>query len=136
MTARLELSAGTECVLGDVDFTPLDLFMFSAAGWHPHRIHFDVTYAESEGHPALVVHGPLQAVHLFQALAATLPDGARVTGATYRHKKPLYLGTPATMHASVTTVDAAIASIDVWFADADGVTTTSGTAVVALPVSR
>ena len=132
LTTRLELVAGAQCVLGTVDFTPLDLFMFSAAGWHPHRIHFDVPYAQSEGHRGLVVHGPLQAVHLFQALAAALPDGARVTGARYRHKQPLYLGTPATMYAAVTAVDGASGSVDVWFADDNGATTTSGAAAVTV----
>lgn len=132
---RLELVAGAECSLGAVDFTPLDLFMFSAAGWHPHRIHFDLPYAESEGHRTLVVHGPLQAVHLFQTLATVLPAGARVVRTTYRHKAGLYLGTSATMHAAVTAVDAnsRTATVDVWFVDDNGTTTTSGVAVIALP---
>lgn len=129
---RLELTAGSACVLGEVEFTPLDLFMFSAAGWHPHRIHFDLPYAQSEGHPALIVHGPLQAVHLFQSLATVLPAGARVVRTTYRHKAPLYLGTSATMHAAVTGVEDGAATVDVWFADSSGVTTTSGVAVVTV----
>lgn len=132
IAARVELGAGFACELGDVDFTPVDLFMFSAAGWHPHRIHYDLPYAQAEGHPALVVHGPLQAVHLFQSLAAALPDGARVVRTTYRHKAPLYIGTSATMRATVTAVVDGVATVDVWFADPAGVTTTSGVATVAL----
>lgn len=131
-TARLELTAGTECVLGIVDFTALDLFMFSAAGWHPHRIHFDLPYAQAEGHSTLVVHGPLQAVHLFQALASALPAHARVVRTTYRHKAGLYLGTPATMHAAVADVDCGTATVNVWFADDNGTTTTSGVAVIEI----
>ena len=130
---QLDLTAGSVCVLGALDFTPLDLFMFSAAGWHPHRIHFDLPYAESEGHPRLVVHGPLQAVHLFQTLATVLPTGARVVRTTYRHKAGLYLGTSATMHAAVSSVEHGTATVDVWFSDDRGTTTTSGTAIVALP---
>ena len=38
--------------------------MFSAATWLTHRIHFDRDYARTEGHPELVVHGPLQGAYL------------------------------------------------------------------------
>ena len=39
----------------------LRMFFFSAATNNGHRIHYDLPYAQSEGHPALLVHGPLQA---------------------------------------------------------------------------
>lgn len=130
MATGLELATGAECVLGVVEFTPVDLFLFSAAGWHPHRIHYDLPYAESEGHPTLVVHGPLQAVHLFQALVPALPAGVRVVRTTYRHRAPLYLGAPATMHAAVTAVHDGAATVEVWFTDAEGTITTSGVAAV------
>lgn len=129
----LDLIPGAKCVLGVIDFAPLDLFMFSAAGWHPHRIHFDLPYAQAEGHAALVVHGPLQAVHLFQALAGVLPAGASVRRTTYRHKAPLYLGTPATMYAEVREATEGTVVVDVRFADDRETVTTSGVAVVRMP---
>lgn len=47
------------------------MFFFSAATYNGHRIHYDKPYAtDVEGHPDLLVHGPLQ-----QALMAkTLTD--------------------------------------------------------------
>jgi hydroxyacyl-ACP dehydratase HTD2-like protein with hotdog domain len=39
----------------------VDLFLFSAACWLPHRLHYDAQFAETEGMSALPVHGPLQA---------------------------------------------------------------------------
>lgn len=46
------------------------LFRFSAATFNAHRIHYDLPYArEVEKYPALVVHGPLQAMLLIEAAA-------------------------------------------------------------------
>lgn len=38
------------------------LFRFSALTYNAHRIHYDAGWAEHEGYPGLVVHGPLQAL--------------------------------------------------------------------------
>lgn len=44
------------------------LFRFSALTFNAHRIHYDLAYAQQvEAYPALVVHGPLQAMLLMQA---------------------------------------------------------------------
>jgi hydroxyacyl-ACP dehydratase HTD2-like protein with hotdog domain len=42
------------------------LHLYSAATWNPHRIHYDVDYARSEGHPDILVHGPLQGAWITQ----------------------------------------------------------------------
>lgn len=47
---------------------PVLLFRFSALTYNAHRIHYDRDYARSEGHPDLVVHGPLQAILMAEAL--------------------------------------------------------------------
>ena len=48
--------------------TPL-LFRFSALTYNAHRIHYDRDYTtQTEGYPGLVVHGPLQAVLLADAV--------------------------------------------------------------------
>lgn len=47
---------------------PVLLFRFSALTFNGHRIHYDRTYAmEVEKYPGLVVHGPLQAIWMFDA---------------------------------------------------------------------
>ncbi|MGP1355025.1 FAS1-like dehydratase domain-containing protein [Roseicyclus sp.] len=44
------------------------LFRFSAATYNAHRIHYDLPYArEVEKYPALVTHGPMQAIMLMEA---------------------------------------------------------------------
>ena len=54
---------------------PVLLFRFSALTFNGHRIHYDRRYAmEVEKYPGLVVHGPLQAVLLFDAACRHAPD--------------------------------------------------------------
>ncbi|KUO16414.1 hypothetical protein [Streptomyces dysideae] len=58
----------------DVRIEPTLLFRFSALTYNAHRIHYDRDYAtDVEGYPALVVHGPLQAVLLADAVARFFP---------------------------------------------------------------
>jgi hydroxyacyl-ACP dehydratase HTD2-like protein with hotdog domain len=78
-------------VLWDPD--GLDLFLFSAALWLPHRIHYDLEFARSEGHAGLVVHGPLQVARLLE-LAALWRDGGetRFVSAEFRHVSPACVG--------------------------------------------
>ena len=41
--------------------TNVSLFLYNAAIWNAHRIHYDEIYTkEVEKHPAVVVDGPLQ----------------------------------------------------------------------------
>jgi len=58
-----------------VAIDPVLLFRFSALTYNGHRIHYDRRYAmEVEKYPGLVVHGPLQAVLLFDAACRHAPD--------------------------------------------------------------
>ena len=58
-----------------VAIDPVLLFRFSALTFNGHRIHYDRRYAtEVEKYPGLVVHGPLQAVLLFDAACRHAPD--------------------------------------------------------------
>ena len=57
------------------------LFRFSAVTFNAHRIHYDLPYAQDvEKYPALVVHGPMQAIMLIEA-------AKRHTGRAPRHFK-------------------------------------------------
>lgn len=73
---------------------PVTLFRFSALTANAHRIHYDHPYAtEVEGHPGLLVHGPLLALALLElprrhALQAT------VRAFAYRLRRPCYAGAP------------------------------------------
>lgn len=73
---------------------PVLLFAFSAATSNSHRIHYDLPYAtEVEGYPGLVVHGPLIALLLLEAM----PQRA-LTGFSFRAVKPAFAGETITAH--------------------------------------
>ena len=57
-----------------VEFSPVRLFRFSALTFNGHRIHYDLHYAARvERYPALVVHGPLQAMLMMEAARRRAP---------------------------------------------------------------
>ncbi|WP_404287754.1 hypothetical protein [Glutamicibacter arilaitensis] len=69
---------------------PALLFRFSALTYNAHRIHYDRDYAtRTEGYPGLVVHGPLQAVLLADALNLAMP-GRRPSSFTFRSTAPAF----------------------------------------------
>jgi len=73
-----------------IDIDPVFLFRFSALTFNGHRIHYDRTYAtDVEKYPGLVVHGPAQAVLLFDAATRRQPDG-RPASFTFRGVRPLF----------------------------------------------
>lgn len=70
----------------------VDLFLFSAACWLPHRLHYDAQFAETEGMSALPVHGPLQA----SWLSSLVDQWARARGGVLvemsaRNVSPAYI---------------------------------------------
>lgn len=73
----------------DVRPDPVLLFRFSALTHNAHRIHYDRVYSmDVEGHPGLVVHGPLLALLLLE-----LPrrwGGAEVATIRWRAHRPIY----------------------------------------------
>jgi 3-methylfumaryl-CoA hydratase len=73
--------------IGPVEWCPdsLDLFLYSAAVWLPHRIHYDKDYALAEGHPGILIQGPLQGAHLSQMVYNWAHDfGGRIRSIRYR----------------------------------------------------
>jgi 3-methylfumaryl-CoA hydratase len=84
------------------------LFMFSALTYNAHRIHYDRRYAHDvEGHPDLLVHGPLLAIAAIEAArrhpagpagadraAADRIGADRIGAVSYRLVAPSYPGPP------------------------------------------
>lgn len=109
--------------------TALDLFMFSASAWLLHRIHYDTPFTiEHEGHPGLLIHGPLQGVFLVQIAESWLGDRARLTSISYRHLAPAYLGDELTCGGKVVGSDDDGIDMELWARKPDGTVTTTGMA--------
>jgi hydroxyacyl-ACP dehydratase HTD2-like protein with hotdog domain len=121
--------AGDELPAVSRDPDAVDLFMFSGAAWLVHRIHYDLPFTtDHDGHPGLLVHGPLQGVYLEQTARRALGPGARLRTITYRHLAPAYLGDSLESGGTVTSVDGGRVELDLWVRKADGTVTTTGTA--------
>ncbi|ATC24054.1 hypothetical protein EIB18_05980 [Caulobacter vibrioides] len=82
----------------DTATDPVLLFAFSAATSNSHRIHYDLGYAtQVEGYPGLVVHGPLIALLLLDAM----PPRA-ISRFSFRALKPAFAGETVTAEGRLT----------------------------------
>ena len=71
------------------------LFRYSAITDNPHRIHYDLAYARSEGYPALVVNGSVPIMLLLEMFRAHL--GGEPAGFRSRNLAPILCGAPLTL---------------------------------------
>lgn len=73
---------------------PVLLFRFSALTFNSHRIHYDHRWAtQTEGYPALVVHGPLTSTLLLD-FARDHNPGREIRSYTTQARAPLFEGAP------------------------------------------
>ena len=74
------------------------LFRYSAITDNPHRIHYDLAYAQSEGYPALVVNGTLPTMLLLEMFRAHV--GSEPAGLHSRNLGQIFCGVPLTLTLS------------------------------------
>ncbi len=73
--------------------TNVSLFLYNAAIWNPHRIHYDEHYTKNfEGHPKLVIDGPLIGDWMVQSVSNWLKDKGKIYELEYRNTRAAYLG--------------------------------------------
>lgn len=123
--------------LGPLTRSPdaMDLFLYSAAVWLPHRIHYDEPYTtDVEGHPALLVQGPLQGVYLTQLLGHSFGDAVELRRLRFRHRAPVHVGQTLVCRGVVTAVDVAARTVacGLWTELEDGRRATVAEAEVVL----
>jgi acyl dehydratase len=109
------------------------LFLYSAATWNPHRIHYDADYARYEGHPDVIVHGPLQGAWLTQYVTDWMGSGGRLLQAGWQNRASALPEDDVTFRGRVTAVDGDRVTLDVSEEDGDGRVLMPGWAVVRLP---
>lgn len=89
-------------------FTPdnVQLFMYNAALWNAHRIHFDYPYAtEVEGYPGLVIAGPLLGDWLNQCVVDWVAEDGVLASIEYSNRKASYIGETLRSGGKVLSVD-------------------------------
>lgn len=122
----------------EYEATNVSLFMYNAAVWNHHRIHYDEKYTtEVEHHPGVVIDGPLQGDWLSQVALNWVGDAGDVTRFGYANRRAAYLGEVLTSGGQVTAVDVATGTVelDLFIRNEAGDIITPGTATVRLVAS-
>lgn len=115
--------------------TNVSLFLYNAAVWNAHRIHYDAVYTrEVEGYPDIVIDGPLQGDWLCQVATNWLGDAGRLVRFGYSNRSAAYLGEVLTTGGRVTAVDAdaRLVELELFVTNEAGDVTTPGSATVEL----
>jgi hydroxyacyl-ACP dehydratase HTD2-like protein with hotdog domain len=111
------------------------LFLFSAATWNPHRIHYDREFAASEGHPDVLVHGPLQGAWLAQYVTDWMGPKGRLLSIEWQNRGRAFPDAPLTFSGRVAGVDGGNGTVTLELAmrDVSGAVLLPGKAEVRLP---
>jgi 3-methylfumaryl-CoA hydratase len=116
-------------------YTPdnVQLFLYNAALWNAHRIHFDHPYAtQVEGYSGLVIAGPLLGEWLAQCVVEWLGDDGRLSAIEYSNRKVAIIGETLQSGGVVLEVDAARrkAELELYIKNGQGEVVAPGTATV------
>ena len=112
----------------------VQLFLYSAATHNPHRIHYDREYAAVEGHPDIIVHGPLQGAWLSQYVTDWAGPRGRMVTLTWQNRRSALPERDYVFRGTVEAVDGDVVRLAVRMEDGDGAVLMPGTATVRLPV--
>ena len=115
--------------------TNVSLFLYNAAIWNPHRIHYDETYTKKfEGHPKLVIDGPLMGDWMAQCVSNWLNERGKICEFEYRNIQTAYLGDTLTSGGKVLSrvENKKVLMIDLWIRNSDENKVASGSAKINL----
>ena len=113
----------------------VQLFLYSAATHNPHRIHYDRDYAAVEGHPDIIVHGPLQGAWLSQYVTDWAGPRGRMLTLTWQNRRSALPEQDYTFRGRVRGIDGDVVDLEVWAEADDGTVVMPGTATVRLSAS-
>lgn len=111
----------------------VQLFLYSAATHNPHRIHYDRDYAVSEGHPDIIVHGPLQGAWLSQYVTDWAGPRGRMLTLEWQNRRSAQPEHDYVFRGVVRGVEGDVVHLDVWAEDGEGTVVMPGSATVRLP---
>ena len=126
-------------LLPEREFKPdtVQLFLYNAALWNAHRIHYDYPYAtEVEGYPGVVIAGPQMGDWLTQCVIEWLGDDGRLATIEYSNRKASYIGETLRTGGKVVSVepDTGTAELELYIKNEADEVVTPGTATVRFPV--
>ena len=114
------------------------LFFFSAATYNGHRIHYDLPYAQSEGHPTIIVHGPLQSALMAKTLRDWIGPRGRLVRLRTQNRASALPDEDLIFTGRVTATEIGdgkgFVTCEVWEQRADGQVLMPGSATVEVPL--
>jgi hydroxyacyl-ACP dehydratase HTD2-like protein with hotdog domain len=133
-----EVAVGDRLPVGTETPTEMQLFFFSAATYNGHRIHYDHRFAtEFEGHPAIVVQGPLQVALIARTLTDWAGPRGRLASLGLQNRAGAYPGEELRIQGTVVgkREEGGLALVDIELTEekGDGVLLIPATATVSLP---
>jgi acyl dehydratase len=126
-----------------VTVTATQLFFFSAATYNGHLIHISEPWATgAEGHPGVVIHGPLQVALAVRMVTDWIGAKGRLLTYSVQNRGSAYLGETLRLGARVEAklgepdADSGLVNLTLRVEKDDGVLLVPGTATVRLPTHR
>jgi hydroxyacyl-ACP dehydratase HTD2-like protein with hotdog domain len=118
--------------------TAVTLFRFSAVTWNAHRIHYDREYAQTEGHPGVLVQAHMHGAWLTRMLTDWMGPRGRLLSIEWKNRR-------RAMPSDVLTCTGAVTGklreggtgklhLDITETNQNGEVCASGKAQVALPL--
>jgi hydroxyacyl-ACP dehydratase HTD2-like protein with hotdog domain len=136
-----DVSEGDELVAQFVTVSAAQLFFFSAATYNGHLIHFSEAWATGvEGHPGIVIHGPLQVALSLRMVTEWIGPRGRLVTYSVQSRGTAYLGDTLRLGASVTAkvgdaeADSGLVNLTLRVTKNDDELLVPGTATVTLPM--
>ncbi len=91
----------------------IQLFLYNAALWNAHRIHFDHPWAmDVEGYPGVVVPGPLMGDWITQVAIEWIGDAGDLVNVNYSNRQFAIAGEILRSQATVTAVRTDVREVD------------------------
>ena len=109
------------------------LFLYNAAIWNGHRIHYDHEYATvAEGYPGIVIDGPLQVEWIVRVATEWMGDLGELVALRSSHRRAAYLGETLTAGGKVAGIDTSArrVTVELECRNEKGEVTTPGEAVL------
>ncbi|MFT5351973.1 MAG: hydroxyacyl-ACP dehydratase HTD2-like protein with hotdog domain [Gammaproteobacteria bacterium] len=135
MTRITNIQIGEVLPEREINHDIVQSFMYNAAIWNAHRIHFDAPYTtEVEGYPGLVIAGPLMGDWLTQCAIEWLADDGLLLTFEYSNRKAAFIGEVLRIGGVVvsTNIDEGEVALDLYVKNEADEIITPGKAVVRL----
>lgn len=132
-----DVEEGTELPTLRKDPTTQQLVKYAGASGDYYQIHYDQNFAKNNGLPDVILHGALKGSWMGQIMTDWISEGGDLKKLVTQYRGMDVPGTPilgkGTVKRKYTENGENLVECDIWLENHEGVKTTSGSAIAALP---